>query len=92
MTDETRKYIDTAFSEILRQMKSIQTTLEEIKEISEKSKSSAGGPRKKRRPSKYNRFIAVCMKGTGKTMKTCAAEYKQVKSEGTLDEVIAQAE
>lgn len=35
--------------------------------------------KKKRKPSKYNLFIGSCMRGGGKTMKECAAEYKKQK-------------
>lgn len=84
-----REYIDTAFSEIIRRLKEMNETLEELKASASKS-SGPAGPRKKRQPSKYNRFIGKCMKGTGKTMKACAVEYKQAKSDGTLDQIIAE--
>ena len=37
--------------------------------------------RKKRNPSQYNIFIGKCMKGGGKTLKTCAMEYKKQKGD-----------
>lgn len=33
----------------------------------------------KRAPSPYNVYIGNCMRGTGKSLSTCAAEYKKGK-------------
>lgn len=41
--------------------------------------SSADGKKGKRKPSKYNVFIGNCMRGGGKGMKECAADYREQK-------------
>ena len=84
-----REYVDLAFGAIMTQIKELMAKLDDLHVLFEKKRTSPTTG-KKRRPSKYNLFIGKCMKGTGKTMKQCASEYKAAKAAGTLDDVIGE--
>ena len=68
--EDVKKIIKATVGEIFDQK------VEELKKIMSPTK----GKRAKRAPSKYNIFIGECMKGDGKTMKQCAADYKKKKA------------
>jgi hypothetical protein len=84
----TREYMDSVFIALRDRLDTISEKLDEVGTAAVAKVSKRGG---KRKPSKYNLFIKVCMKGTGKSMKECAAEYKAAKADGTLDSIIAGA-
>lgn len=83
----TKEYMDQIFVALRDKIDGISDKLDTVGTAAvAKTTSRRGG---KRKPSKYNLFIKVCMKGTGKGMKECAAEYKVAKADGTLDSIIA---
>lgn len=86
----TMAYMDQIFTALREKMDELSEKIDEL------STKAASTPRArssgKRKPSKYNLFIKKCMKGTGKPMATCAAEYKTAKADGTLDAQIANVQ
>jgi ubiquitin C-terminal hydrolase len=83
----TKEYMDQVFVALRDKLDGLSDKIDAIGTAAVAKVSSRRGG--KRKPSKYNLFIKVCMKGTGKPMKDCAAEYKAAKANGTLDSMIA---
>lgn len=89
-TPVTMAYMDQIFTALKTKMDEISEKLDEVTtKAASAPRAKSGG---KRKPSKYNLFIKKCMKGTGKPMATCAAEYKTAKADGTLDDQIANVQ
>ena len=82
LTKEQKKLVDELSEVGISMLSDDDPKIKEYEELVEqinicKHVSSTSEKKVKRKPSKYNIFIGDCMRGGGKGMKECAADYRE---------------